>query len=201
MAERLVRQFAAAGVRRFTVLTAWLGEQVEAHFQGLTALPDGVTLDFPDEEWGLGTTGGLGALAPCSETVVFVFGDLVTDLDIRNLVAVHAVSGAHITLASHVETHRVRLGEIVADGAAVLGYREKPEKEFLICSGIAAFQPATVELIADLPRPVGLGDVVNAAVQQGQRVEHWRHGALWFDVNELTDIERAGAALRAAQVR
>src|SRR3954453_10812836 len=156
MVERLVRQFAGAGVRRFTVLTAWLGELVQAHLRDLTGLPRGVRVDYSSEEWGLGTTGGLAALAPCEETVVFAFGDLVTDLDVARLVEIHARSGAQVTLASHIETHRVRLGGIVAEGAAVVGYREKPEKESLICSGIAVFEPAVIDLVGRLPTPVGL---------------------------------------------
>src|SRR4051794_31809295 len=54
MVERLVRQFAEAGVRRFTILTAWLGEQVQVYLRAITGLPDHVTLDFSSEEWGLG---------------------------------------------------------------------------------------------------------------------------------------------------
>ena len=201
MVERLVRQLADAGLRHFTVLTAWLGEQVEDFLRGLPGLPHDVDISFSREEWGLGTIGGLSRLRPWDGTVVLMFGDLVTRLDFGRLLEVHARSGAGVTLASHVERHKVRLGEIVTEGEEVVGYREKPEKEFLICSGIAAFEPFAVDLLAELPMPLGLGDLVNAAVAHGHRVVHWRHDALWFDVNDVGEMERASAALRATAAR
>ena len=78
----------------------------------------------------------------------------------------------------------------------VTGYLEKPEKEFLICSGIAVFEPRVVDLVAGLSLPAGLGDAVNASVRAGYRVAHWQHGSLWFDVNDPREMERASEALR-----
>ena len=196
MIERLLRQLSETGFRRFSVLTAWLGEQIEEHLRGLRGLPDDIQLEVVSESWGLGTLGGIGKLAPCSGTTLSLFGDLVTTLDFRRLCEVHAQSGAQITLASHMERYRVRLGEIVLRGDDVIGYQEKPEKRFLICSGIAVLEPPVLELFAKLSPPIGLGDLVNAAIAKGYQVGHWPHDSLWFDVNDLHGMQLAEAGLR-----
>lgn len=199
MLERLVRQLADAGLRHMTVLTAYLADEVERHLRAIDGLPASADLEVCREEWGLGTVGGIAHLAASDRTLLMLFGDLVTTLDFRRLHELHVRSGGEMTLASHVERHRLRLGEVVARGDEVVAYREKPEKEYLICSGIAVMEPTVVDLVAGLPPPVGLGDVVNAAVARNHRVVHWLHGALWFDVNDTAEMRRAEDAVRATR--
>ena len=63
-----------------------------------------------------------------------------------------------MTLTSHTESYRVRLGELVVEGDRVIEYREKPEKRHLICSGIAVIEPPIVELVWR-DRPMGISDL------------------------------------------
>jgi NDP-sugar pyrophosphorylase family protein len=195
MVERLIRQMCDAGLRQFIVLTSWLGDRVIEHLARLEDLPSDVKFEFQSEDWGLGTIGGCARLAPCRDPVVLAFGDLVTDMRFDQLLAVHQGGGAAITLASHTESYRLRLGEIVEQEGRVTAYREKPELHHLICSGIAVFEPGVVDLVPLLSPPVGLGDVVNRALEQGYEVQHWRHNALWFDVNDPEELERATKAV------
>ena len=90
MIERLVRQLGICGVSTVTVVTAWLGHLVEAH---LGALPDLPELSFEREHTPLGTLGALGRVTRARERTLFLFADLVTDLDFRQLLAVHDERG------------------------------------------------------------------------------------------------------------
>lgn len=198
MLERLIRQAVSSGFRTFTVLTEWRGEQIEEHISALEGLPDGVRIDVRREGRPLGNIGGLASLPSSNETVLLAFGDLVTNIDFRMLVCQYNATCAHIMLASHWERHQLQLGEIVADEHQVLDYLEKPEKRFLICSGIAMFAPAAIDVLRGLVPPVGLRDLVVASIARGLRVRHWRHGALWFDVNDVHELRRARDAIRAA---
>ena len=195
MVERLLRQLVGAGIRDVTVVTGWLGDVVERHVEGLVSDLDGVAVDYLRERTPLGNAGALG-LVPRSAPAVLVFADLVTEIDFAELVRVHRERGAVVTLASHEEQVRVRLGEIVADGDRVRAYLEKPLKTFLICSGVAVFEPEVLALAADDP-PVGLSDLVTRALGAGHEVTHWAHGAAWADVNtpdELASVSPAGPA-------
>jgi NDP-sugar pyrophosphorylase family protein len=80
----------------------------------------------------------------------------------------------------------------------VIGYKEKPEKSFLICSGIAVFEPLALDLVpAD--RPIGISDLVCLALERGSQVTHWTHGAFWMDVNSKEDLTRASAAIAGSR--
>lgn len=194
MVERLTRQLADAGIRSVTVITGWLGDRIEPHLRSLAGLPSNLELSFFRESEPLGTLGALGALPADDRCTLFLFADLVTDLDFGQLLREHIEGGADVTLASHVEEHRLRLGEILSDGESVTGYLEKPEKQYLICSGIAIIEPPVIDLVSN-DAPFGFPNLVSAAIRQGHQVRHWRHDAFWVDVNSTEALAEAEAHL------
>lgn len=195
MVERLYRQLVGAGVRRTTVVTGWLGAAVEDHVASVATAVGGDVAVVRETE-PLGNAGALG-LVGRDEPALLVFADLVTDMDFAELVRVHRVRGVDVTLASHREQVRVRLGEIVAEGDRVEAYLEKPTKTFLICSGVAVFEPRVLALAA-APVPVGISGLVTRALDAGHSVSHWEHGAAWSDVNTPEELAAAQRAPTAA---
>lgn len=197
MVERLFGQLVAAGARDLTVVTGWLAEAVEQHLAALAEPVEGLRIRFVRETAPLGNAGALSLLEPGPGPALLVFGDLVTDLDFGALLDVHRQRGAAVTLTSHWERTRLKLGELVVEGDTVTDYREKPEKAWLICSGIALFEQRALDL---LPRgqPAGLVDVVRRAIAAGERVVHWTHGAAWMDVNSHEALQLADEVFGAS---
>jgi NDP-sugar pyrophosphorylase family protein len=139
----------------------------------------------------MGNIGSLGRLPPGPEPVLFAFADLVTDLDFDRLLAVHRQEKAHATLASHYETHQLTLGELLVQGNQVTDYCEKPLKTFLICSGIAVFEPPVLELLGRSHR-VGMSELIKSALAKDMKVAHWLHeGPIWVDINSVEALEIA----------
>ena len=194
MVERLLRQFLQAGIRRITLITGWKGGAVEEHLRDLEGLPQDLDLRFLREAVARGNVGSLGRLARDGTPVLLCFADLVTDLDFAKLAERHRQSGVAVTLASHWESHRLTLGELATEGERVVGYFEKPEKRFRICSGIAVFEPEVLELI-DGDAPFDLSDLVHTALARGHRVVHWEHGAFWRDVNTSDTLDEVNRML------
>jgi NDP-sugar pyrophosphorylase family protein len=194
MVERLLRQLRAAGFRRFTLITGWLGELVESHVRTVAGEDATIDLEVVHEPSPLGNAGALNLLPSDAEPTLLVFADLVTELDFARLLGHHGRSGADVTLASHTEEQRLKLGEIITIGEEVVGYREKPRKSFLICSGVAVLEPEVLRQATTLAPPIGISDLVTKALHADLRVVHWPHGAFWLDVNSLDALERANAA-------
>lgn len=183
MVERLVRALVRAGADRLTVVTGHRGEVVRRHLEGLAGLDRPAVIDFLEEPNPLGNAGALGLVRAERPRVLFLFGDLVTDLDFGELLARHARGGADVLLTSHHEAHRLQLGELLVEGERVVGYREKPEKRFLICSGIGVFRREVLGVIPTDGTPTGIADLIGLALGRGFSVAHWEHGAFWMDVN------------------
>jgi NDP-mannose synthase len=204
MVERLVSQLVDSGVRRITVVIGANGSGIRARITRLlTLLPAPLHLDFHEETRPLGNAGALAEVDSGDADVLLCFADLVTDLDFEKLKAVHVERCCNVTLASHYEHHQLALGELTVQGNEVRGYREKPRKEFLICSGIAVFDARAMKIARALPRPYGLSSLVTATLDAGCRVTHWLHDAYWIDVNtpELLDRARGDEAIRSAMFR
>lgn len=180
--ERLLRQIAAEGGRQFYIITGHAAEQVESHVSALGDLPPNTQVHFIRESSPRGNIGALSELAGLGTAILFAFGDLLTNLSFRTLYTIHRDRGAAITVASHLEGHRLQLGHLIVENDQLIDYREKPEYQFLICSGIMAIEPEVLRL---LPKEgaVGMNRLVMLAVEAGLAVTHWNHGAAWIDVN------------------
>jgi NDP-sugar pyrophosphorylase family protein len=180
--ERLIRQVSAEGATDIYIITGYEAEQVESHVSGMRDDAPTTKIRFIREETPRGNVGALSTLAELGSPILFAFGDLLTQLEFRTLYQTHLDRGAAITAASHFERHRLTLGHLVTQGERVIDYREKPEYEFLICSGIMAISPEVLQL---LPKQgtVGMNQLVMLAVDAGLLVTHWNHNAPWMDVN------------------
>lgn len=190
MIERMARRFLASGIAEIDVITGWRGDQIRDHLQGLPDLP--VRFRFHPEPSPLGNFGAMAKFGGLQQTFLFAFADLATEIDLAKLLAVHHAAGADVTLASHQEQYQVSLGEIVSNGSRVTGYREKPVKSFTICSGVAAIDPRALAVL-DRDVSCGISDFLNQAVAAGLHVEHWSHGAAFFDVNDAQKLAAANA--------
>lgn len=194
MIERLLCQLSKAGLREITVVLGKNGAGIRARLlERARSLPADLQLQFHVEDQSLGNAGALGRVDTQASPVLFCFADLVTDLDFEKLIEVHRARRCDVTLTSHYEYHQLSLGELVTDGDSVSAYQEKPRKRFLICSGIAMFEPAAMRVARTVTPPFGLSDLVTAILRDGLTVTHWLHQAYWIDVNTPELLERARA--------
>jgi NDP-mannose synthase len=197
MVERLLRQLVAAEIRRITVVTGYRGEVVRAHLTGLEDLAAQATIDFFAESEPLGNVGALGRIPAERPLALLAFGDLVTDLDFAELIHRQTSADMDVLLASHLEEHRLQLGELLVEDERVVGYQEKPLKHFLICSGIGVMRREVLAVIPSDGTPTGISDLITAALSKNYRVAHWQHGAFWMDVNSPEALELANAHVEA----
>jgi NDP-sugar pyrophosphorylase family protein len=198
MVERLLRALERFGADRATVITGYRGEVIRRHLQALSGLGPSLRMDFFEERQPLGNAGALGQVEVERPRALFLFGDLVTDLNFEELVVRHAAMGTDVLLTSHIESHRLQLGELLVEDERVVGYREKPEKQFLICSGIAVFRREVLRVLPEDGTSVGLSDLIELALRAGHSVAHWEHGAFWMDVNSPEALRFANERLDQA---
>jgi NDP-sugar pyrophosphorylase family protein len=188
--ELALRQLVAAGVRDIRIALRHEAAAIEAHVRALPGLPQqAVTMIVEPEP--LGTIGALGLLRDVRQTVLVANGDLVSGIDLRALHAFHRERRADLTIATHDEHHRLRLGEVVSGpDDCVLDYVEKPVKTFRISSGTYLLEPAIVRHVAP-GEWLGFPELARRAIRSGQRVLECFHAEPWLDVNDEHDLRAA----------
>jgi NDP-sugar pyrophosphorylase family protein len=154
--------------------------------------PFGVEIAYSVEETLLGTAGGVKRMARSFDSAfVVVYGDVLTDFDLRGLVALHA-SGAE---EPHISLCLYRVANPLACGIVALGsngrvnrFVEKPRAEDLFSdlanAGVMMVDPAVLDYVPD-NRPYDFGaDLVPELLRAGVPVYGWPlpSGAYLIDI-------------------
>jgi mannose-1-phosphate guanylyltransferase len=133
------------GVDRIILACGYRPDAIRAHF--------GDALEYVVEAEPLGTGGAIAfAARGLEETFVVANGDVLTDLDLTELVVLHRDRGARMTLALHPVDDPSRYGVVVTgpDGA-VTAFVEKPAPgeadAVTINAGTYVVEPDMLELI------------------------------------------------------
>jgi mannose-1-phosphate guanylyltransferase len=119
--EHQIEHLRRHGVTRVILSCGYLPDAIRAHF--------GDELEYVVEDSPLGTAGAIeNAARGLDETFIVCNGDVLTDLDLGELVAFHRERGARATLALHPVDDPSRYGLVRTDPlGAVEAFIEKPK--------------------------------------------------------------------------
>ena len=195
--EIVVRKCLRAGFRPVTLALGHAAEEILAHVRGCGDLAQDEISSVIESE-PLGTAGALSLLDAWRGTQLLVNGDLLSAIDLEQMLERHRRWQADLTIAVHFESHRLELGEVVtADEERVTDYLEKPLKQYRISSGTYLLEPSMCELIP-CGQAIDVPDLVHGAVRAGRRVFAHVHGRPWIDVNDAALRGRAEQMLCAS---
>lgn len=142
----------------------------------------------------LGTIGAAQELSENTQTLVVLYVDNLTDLNLTTFLRFHQRQNAVLTVASHDEPFRIPFGELELDGSRILAYKEKPVFPIPISSGLYVLSNRALRAIGP-GEPIHAPELVNRLVQRGDYVAAFRHRAWWIDVNDENALALAEAAL------
>ncbi len=179
--EILLGQMRRAGIKDVTLAVGHLAALMQAYFKDGKRFD--LNIDYALEQKPLGTAGPLAFIEGLNETFLVCNGDILTLLDISQLVNFHKDQKAICTIASHQRTHKINLGVIEHqnDPYQVSGYIEKPSMNFLVSMGMYIFEPEILDFIPkgeyfDFP------DLVNTLLRANEKVACFPYDGYWRDL-------------------
>ena len=194
--EIVVDQLRSAGFGRITLAVGHLAGLIEAYFGDGRRF--GVHIDYSREQEPLGTAGPLALVRGLDDDFLVMNGDVLTDLDLREMFDTHRRSGAIGTIAVYRKALELTLGLVDLDASSsVVGYTEKPTVHHFVSTGIYLFKPAILQYL-DPGVPCDLPDLVRRVVAAGERVHGHRFSGYWLDIGRPDDYECALARVRQA---
>ena len=201
----IMKHYGHYGFNNFAIALGYKSEVIKDYFLNYYTLNSDITVnlktgdvtahDSHREDWvvhlvetGLHTqTGGrIKRLKPWigSETFMLTYGDGVSDVDVRELVAFHRQHGKIATITA--VRPPARFGDLTLDGDQVAQFAEKPQgAQGWINGGFMVLEPEIYDLIND--DSVGLEkDVLEPLSAQGQLMAY-RHVGFWQAMDTLRD--------------
>ena len=188
--EVLLRQMKAAGITDIVLTVGHLSELLRAFFQNGERL--GMNIQYSYEDHPLGTAGPLALLdGALSETFLVTNGDVLTTLNLAELIRFHKQSQAVTTIAVHHRKEKINLGVIQWNESPwISGYIEKPSYDYMVSMGIYVFEPSVLQYI---PRGEYLDfpDLVKKLLAANEKVAGYEFDGYWQDIGRADDYETA----------
>jgi NDP-sugar pyrophosphorylase family protein len=184
VAEILIRQLYRAGITDIVLAVGHLSGLIEAYFG------DGarwrVQLSYSKEEAALGTAGPL-ALVPGLDSTFFVMnGDLLTTLDIQEMLRFHRREGAMVTVGVFRREVPISFGVIEAGELDVLNYVEKPTLSYEVSVGAYVMEREALDHVPK-GRPFDLPELVKVLIAAGAPIKAFRFSGHWLDIGSHDD--------------
>jgi NDP-mannose synthase len=187
--EIMLRQMKRAGITDVVLTVGHLADLLRLFFQDGEQLGLNITYSYEDQP--LGTSGPLASVEGLTDTFLVTNGDVLTTLDISDLIAFHKKDGAIATIATHKRKVTIDLGVVRFNGGhQIRDYIEKPTYDYSVSMGIYVFEPEILKYIPegeykDFP------DLVLELIDAGEKVSGYVFDGYWEDLGRPDDYERA----------
>jgi mannose-1-phosphate guanylyltransferase len=199
--EWTVKYLASHEIKEFVVCVAYLKRQIISTIGDGSRL--GVKIEYAEAESPMGTAGQLKtAESFIDDTFLAMNGDIVTSLNIRNLIQMHKEKGGTRTIALKNFDVKVPYGHVIADQDSVIRkFEEKPTLHLMANAGIYVLEKS---IFASIPsgKPYSLEtEVFPSLIARGEKLNSYYEEAYWNDVGTMGDFERVNDELLAQQSR
>ena len=197
--EWTIKYLNSHGITEFVVCVAYLKRQIMSTVGDGSRL--GVSIQYAEADSPMGTAGQLKTAEPyVDDTFLAMNGDIVTSLDVRNLMRFHKENGGMATLALKNFDVKVPYGHITTGkGSVIQKFEEKPTLHLMANAGIYILEKRVFSSIPS-GRPCSLEtEVFPALLQRGEKLNSFYEEAYWNDVGTMGDFERVNDEILAKQ--
>jgi mannose-1-phosphate guanylyltransferase/phosphomannomutase len=189
MMEHVVNLVKRHGIDEIVVTVAYLANQIRTYFGDGSEF--GVRMVYATEEQPLGTAGSVrNAMPELDERFLVISGDVLTDIDLDEILKVHEANGALATIGLVAVDNPLEFGIVITrDDGSIERFLEKPTWGEVfsdtINTGIFVLEPEIFDHIA-ADRPVDFsGEVFPALLDAGLPIYGAVASGYWEDVGTL----------------
>ena len=187
--EVMLMQMKRAGVDDVILTVGHLASLLRAYFG--YGEQWNMDIHYSYEKEPLGTAGPISLVKGLDHTFLVTNGDVLTTLDLKELIGFHQKEGSIATIAVHRRQVRIDLGVVLSnDDHTITGYIEKPTYDYTVSMGIYVFEPRVLEYI-----PTGqyldFPNLVLKLLAAGEKVVAYPFDGYWMDLGRPDDYQKA----------
>ena len=188
--EKTIEQFINSGFHNFYISTFYKSNVIKEYFQNGEKW--NVSIKYIEELKPLGTAGSLSLLPykKFKSPIIMINGDLITDLDINNLLSYHNQGNNMITIGAKKYDVQVPYGVIETEDLQVKAIIEKPIHAFFINAGIYVINPQIINTL-NAANSIDMPDWINQLIDEKTKINIFPIHEYWLDIGERSQYEKA----------
>jgi NDP-sugar pyrophosphorylase family protein len=187
--DTIIRQLKYFGFNRITLAVGHMAEMFYT-FAG-NGEQYGIKIDYCYEEEPLGTVGPLGEVEFTEDNFLVMNGDLITNLDFRDIILHQMNSNSIATIGTFKKDFKIELGIINSnDENHIIDYIEKPIYSFNVSMGIYAFNLKILQYI-EPKKYLDFPKLVNNLIADNQIIDSYLFEGHWLDIGNHSDYAKA----------
>ena len=188
--EILIGRLKKYGITDLTLCVNHLSHLIMAYFGN--GKKWGVNIKYSLEHEFLSTVAPIKLIKDLPENFLVMNGDLLTDLDFKELYNYHLENESLITVATYKRTAKVDFGviEIDKNKNIAVGFKEKPEYELNVSMGVYVFNRKILNFVPD-GQPFGFDDLMQTLIVKNKHIKVYPYNGYWLDIGRPEDYEKA----------
>jgi dTDP-glucose pyrophosphorylase len=186
--EWVIDQLKASNVRDVMITTHYRPESISEHFGDGEKF--GIGISYAHEPKPLGTAGGLRLMDRPQHPILIINGDILTDLNFRDMINFHVEHDAEMSVAVRKYQTRVDYGIVETDGIKITSLAEKPTLDFFINAGIYVLEPSCFDHLPSNGR-FDMTDLIGKLLESNRNVISFPVREYWLDIGQRADYEKA----------
>jgi dTDP-glucose pyrophosphorylase/predicted transcriptional regulator len=187
--EITIANLARQGFARFVIAVNYKADMFRAHFASGKSL--GVDISYLQEDESLGTAGALRLLPERpSAPMLVINGDVLTNLDARQLLLFHREQGVAATMCVRDYEWHIPYGVVRIDRGRLAEFEEKPTRREFVNAGIYALSPEALDQIPPAG-PLDMPDLFRRVALNIGAPAVYPLREYWIDIGHLDDLQRA----------
>lgn len=187
--EIILKQLKKHNFDEVTITVGYLAKIIQAFFEDGKDL--GIKIDYSLEKKPLSTVGPLTLIENLPDTFLVMNGDLLTDLNYKELFEWHLKYNNDITIATYKRITQNDSGVLLFDDDFnIYEFKEKPIQYNHISMGIYILNKSVIDPLPKNER-IGFDRLINDAINNKLKIKAYPHDSYWVDIGCSEDYEKA----------
>ena len=186
--EIIIIQLAKQGFKRLIITVNHQADIIMAYFGD--GRKWGIKIEYSLEDTPLGTMGPIKLVQDLPDYFLVMNGDVLSDIGYADFLERHIKSEKIFSIASFRRTQKNDYGILDVKDNILIGFREKPEVQFVVSMVIYAVSKKATEYIpAD--QYFGFDMLMNSFLEKKMEVAIYEHVGYWMDIGRPEDYTKA----------
>lgn len=150
----------------------------------------GIKIEYSLEDRPLGTMGPLKLIKDLPEHFLVTNGDILSDIDYSSFLNKHIESKKIFSISGYRRIQTIDYGVLDVDKNVLVGFKEKPQIQFVVSMGIYAVSRKIVSYIPN-NQYFGFDTLMLELLNKNVNVGIYEHKGYWMDIGRPEDYEQA----------